>query len=266
MLNKAFEIIISKIEEPLLRQGYQKQKVTGTDSAEKAALYLGEGTAYTVQYDSEKSHMLLKSCDMTEDGPDNNWRTNATWMFDPLSDGTKQAESIGNDFAEIVTSPTALKKARQPKKKKQEGEGNADPLFLAKRFITFIPKLREDITYEVDGYYPFRGVTFAQEKILPQLNSFLLTATKGEVDKLSQMLSTQYQNGDADTRAIITFVLLNNIDDRFADALRANMSDGLKKAWEASNKFKGKQFKPATRKAKKKPGMMERLQEQQQTR
>lgn len=251
MINKAFDIVTKKVSDVLLSQNFTKQKVKGESEDELVVLFTGESTAYSIIYYIDKMHMVLRECSMTDDGPDNEWKTNATWMFNPETDTEKQAESIGNDFAEVVTSPIALKKARQPRRKKGKDEGNVDPIFLSKRFITYFPELREEIKEEEDNYYPFRGVTFTQEKIMPKLTKYLDSANKKEINKITQLLSTQYQNGDMDTRSIITMVILNKIDEKHHEALKENMSDELKSAWEFAYKFKDKEVKPAKRKDKK---------------
>lgn len=262
MIEKAFNIVCEKVEAALAPQGFAKQKVETAGGDEMVALFTGESVAYSVVYYVDKMHMVMRTCAMTEDGPDNEWKSAATWMFNPDVDTEKEAASIGNDFADIVSSPVALKRSKQQKKKKASDDGNADPLFFAKRFVKYFPELKDEIKEETDCYYPFRGVTFAKEKILPKLNAYLATATQKETDKLSQLLSTQYRNGDMDTRAIVTIIILNNIDQRFHSALEKEMSDDLLKAWGGAKKFKGKTVKPAKRKAKKK-SMAERLQQQQ---
>lgn len=257
-INKAFEIICSKVEAALVPQGFAKQKVDNSSSDEMVALFTGESTAYSIVYYKDKMHMVMRSCVMTEDGPDNDWKSLATWMYDPTQDSTKEAESIGNDFCENVTSPTAIKRVRQTKKKKGDDEGNADPMFLAKRFVQFFPELKDEIRDEDDCYYPFRGATFTKTSIVPKIEYFLPRATQKEIDKLSQMLSTQYQNGDADTRAIITIIILNSIDPKFHEALKISMHKDLIEQWEAAQKFKGKNVKPEKKK-KTKLSMAERL-------
>lgn len=260
-IEKAFDIICTRLEKALEPQGFTKQKVDSTGK-ELVSLFTGETTAYSVSYISDKSYMVLRICTMTDEGPDNQWKTVATWMYNPQTDSTKEAESIGNDFADNVTSPTAIKKMRQTKKKKSDDQGNADPIFLAKRFVAFFPELKEEIKNEYDCYYPFRGVTFTRASIVPRVNQFLLRATQKEVDKLSQMLSTQYSNGDVDTRSIITIVILNSVDESYKEALKSSMSQELIKAWEAAEKYKGKKVKPEVRKQKKMT-IGERLTQQQ---
>ena len=172
MINKAFEIVNKKVEESLSQQGYVRRNVTGTDSNELVTLYTGEATAYSVIYYKDKKHMVMRSCSMTEDGPDNEWKTIGTWIFDPATDSEREAESIGNDFAENVSSPIFVQASKvQKKKKKNSDDGSGDPLFFSKRLVAVFPELKDEIKEEEDGYEQFRGVTFAREFIVPKIDT-----------------------------------------------------------------------------------------------
>jgi len=252
MINKAFAVICDKVEESLKSRGFIKQKVSNADNQDLAALFTGESTAYMVMYSVDKMHMVMKSCDIVEEELDNDWRLLATWMFNPEADGLDQAKSIGNDFAEIVMSPSALRKVRQQKKKKTEGEGSADPMFLCKRFVTLFPDLKDEIKDESERYFPFCGATFVRDKLLPKVSSHIKSASKQDIEKIAQILNVQYQNGDMDTRSIITIVILNGLEESQCEQLKEHMNDDLKKAFDAAKKFKGKNVKPAKRKAQKK--------------
>ena len=244
MINKAFNIVCDKVFAALQEQGYKKNKVGNADQNELVMLFTGENVAYSVIYYIDKMHMVMRSCAMTDDGPDNEWKTMATWIFNPETDTEKEAQSIGNDFADAVASPVNIKRVKQTKKKKSSDDGNADPLFLSKRLVKLFPELKEEIKEEEDGYYPFRGVTFAREHIVPKVNLLLQRGSKAEITKLMSILSAQYVNGDPDTRAIITIVILNSVDDKYKDIITPLMSDDLLKAYKAARKFKNKKVKP----------------------
>lgn len=249
-IKKAFGIITDKLCETLKAQGFAKQRVESSNSNELVSLYTGENVAYSVVYYKDKMLCVLRSCTMTDEGPDNEWKTMATWMFNPESDSEKEADSIGNDFAEAVSNSAAVKRVKQTKKKKSD-EGNADPVFLAKRFMVLFPELKDEIRKEQEQKETFRGVYFTRTFILPRIDDLLKKGVKSEINKLAQILSTQYQNGDMDTRSIITIVILNSIDLKYKEKLQEKMSDELKKAWEFALKFKGKKVKPEKVKKKK---------------
>ncbi len=263
-INVAFKLISDKVEASLSAQGYSKQKIKGSEN-ELVALFTSETSAYSVVYIKDKMHMVMRHCAMTDDGPDNDWRVLATWMFDPDSDGQKQAESIANDFVDNCSGAVAIKrmKSAKKKKKKSDDEGNADPLFLAKRFVALFPELKAEIKAEEDYYYPFRGVTFTRASINPKIENLLRQGTKKDIEKLVTLLNTQYANGDADTRSIITIVILNSTPEDKREELTQFMSEDLSRAWKAALKFKGKKVKPEKPK-KKKTSMAERLQARQQ--
>ena len=195
---------------------------------------------------------------MVDNAPDNEWKTMATWMFDPETDSEKEAESIGNDFAENVSSPVFKQISRPKKKKKKESDdGNGDPVFFSKRLINIFPELRDEIREEQDSYEDFRAVTFTKEHIVPKVMELLSEGTQSEIDKLSDILSAQYSYGDIDTRPLITIVILNSITEHSQkDAIKQNMSEDLIKAWTAAEKFRGKKVKPAKQK---KQSLMQKL-------
>ena len=187
--------------------------------------------AYSVIYTKDKQQMLLKTCPMTDDGPDNDWKTLSTWLYDDMVSTQKDAESIANDFVDGVSNTGAIKRAKQSKsKKKKSDDGNADPKFLAKRFVAVLPELKEEIQAEEDCYFPFRGATFAKEHIAPKLSGYIKSANSKELEKLAGIFDTQYGNGDADTRAVITTVLLNSLDDAEYEKLMGKLQRRLKKS------------------------------------
>lgn len=251
-IKKAFELIVGRVEEELVKAGYTKQKVASDNSNEMVALFTSQNVAYSVVYYKDKTHMVLRTCTMTEEGPDNDWKTLATWMYDEETGSQKDAESIANDFVEGVSGAVALKRAKQVKqKKKKDDDGNADPKFLAKRFVAFFPELKAEIKNEEDCYFPFRGVTFTKEKIVPRFDTYVKRASKTELEKMAALLNTQYNNGDVDTRSIITIVLINSLEDEEWLALNEFFSDDLKTASKAARKYRNKKVKPEKVKKKK---------------
>ena len=262
MLNEAFENISGKVEEALKPQGFTREKIASANDNELVALYTSENMAYSVIYYKDKQHTLLRECAMTDEGPDNKWKTLSTWMFDPDRDTMKEANSIANDFCDALSAPSAVKKAKQAKKKKSD-DGNADPLFLAKRFMTLFPDMKEEIRSEQDCYYPFRGVTFARASIVPRVNKLVHEGKNADLKKLGSILSAQYLNGDIDTRSIITIVILNSIPSEDEAKIEEYLSDNLKKAFIHAKKYRTKTVKPEKEKKKKKT-IVQRLEGMQQ--
>lgn len=258
MLDKAFTHISDKVEAALTPQGFTRQKISSQDDNELVSLYTSENMAYSVIYYKDKQHTLLRECAMTDDGPDNNWKTLATWIFDPDHDTMKEASSIANDFCDAISAPGAVKKAKQAKKSKKSDDGNADPLFLSKRFLTLFPEMKDEIRDEQDCYYPFRGVTFARASIVPRVNRLVHEGKAAELKKLGNILNTQYTNGDPDTRSIVTIVILNGIPEADEAKIEEYLSDDLKKAFHFAKKYRTKKVAPEKEK-KKKQTMVQRL-------
>ena len=221
---KAFDYIVGKVEEELVKQNYTKQKVVAENDNELVSLFTSATLAYSVVYYKDKEQMVLRSCTMTDEGPDNEWKTLATWLYDETVGTQKDADSIANDFIEGVSGTLAIKRA--------------------KRFVTYFPELREEIKNEEDCYFPFRGATFAKEHIAPKIPMYIKRANKNEIEKFANVFNVQYNNGDVDTRAIITIVLLNSLDDTEYNALYEHFNDELKVAALNARAFKGKTVKP----------------------
>lgn len=248
---KAFELIVGRVDEELKKTGYEKQKVASENDNELVALFTSQNIAYSVVYYKDKQQMVLRSCTMTEEGPDNDWKTLATWLYDDETATQKDAESIANDFVEGVSGAVAIKRAKQVKqKKKKDDDGTATPKFLAKRFVTFFPELRDEIKNEEDCYFPFRGATFAKEHMAQRIDTYIKRATKPELEKMAGVFNLQYGNGDVDTRSVITIVLLNSLENPEYKAISEYFDDDLKKAAGAARKYKGKTVKPEKPKKK----------------
>ena len=242
---KAFDLIAGKVEEELKKSGYTKQKVASENEGDLVALFTSDNIAYSVVYILDRQQMVLRSCTMTDEGPDNEWKTLATWLYDEETSSQKDAESIANDFIEGVSGTIAVKRAKQVKQKKKKGDdGSADPKFLAKRFVAYFPELKDEIKMEEDCYYPFRGATFAKEHIAPRVADYIKRANNKETEKFANVFNVQYGNGDRDTRAVITIVILNSLEDEEFYKVSEFFNDDLEKAAKAARKYKGKEVKP----------------------
>ncbi len=250
-VKKAFDLITDRVYAELEKTGYQKQKVAAENDNELVSLFTSENLAYSVVYYKDKQQMVLRSCTMTDEGPDNEWKTLATWLYDEETGSQKDAESIANDFAEGVSGAVAIRRAKQVKQKKHnDDDGTATPKFLAKRFVAFFPDLKEEIKNEEDCYFPFRGATFAKEHLADKISKYIRQANKTEVEKIAGVFNVQYGNGDVDTRSIITIVLLNSLDDAEFAVISEYFDGDLKPAAEAARKYRGKTVKPEKQKKK----------------
>ncbi len=210
-MNNAFNIIAGKTEKALFAKGYTKADTASSDN-ELVALYIGE-SAYSIVYTFSNKRIVLRTCGIEGDEPDNEWRTLATWLFDPETDGQREAESIGSDFEETISGPKQSAAVQKQKKRKKDGENNVDALFFANRMVTYFPELRDEIAYEKAHYEEFRGVTFAEEKIVPRFADLIKHSNEKKIEKISAGLAAIYKSGDLDTKGIITYDLFNAVED-----------------------------------------------------
>ncbi len=242
-IGEALKIIAGRVDTVLLPKGYERHNVADTAN-EKTILYTGE-VAYSIVYYLDKKRIVLRTCSVTDGEPDNAWKTAATWLFDEEVDTAREAENIGSDFAETIRGPRQVAAQQKRKAKKENGEQNSDPLFFANRMIAFFPELRDDIAFEKAHYESFRGVTFAETKILPLMLYYVKTQGKQNIEKLSKALSDLYDAGDLDVKGIITYVLLNGVEEQEAyEKLTAAFTKEQKKVADASRNLRGKKMKP----------------------
>ncbi|MBQ8133730.1 MAG: hypothetical protein IJ192_04915 [Clostridia bacterium] len=241
-INNAFDIITGRAERILREKGYTRIETEDSEE-ELTAVYVNEN-AYGIVYTFSNKRIVLKSCAVEDDEPDGKWKILATWLFDPESDTAKEAESIGDDFAETIRGPKQTAAIQKQKKRKKDGENNVDPLFLANRMVTYFPELKDEIAFEKTHYEEFRGITFADEKIAPRFSKMIEQSSGKKLEKVSAGLAALYSAGDLDTKGIITYVLLNSVDDdeKF-NALIESFSDADKKIARAARNLRGKKIK-----------------------
>lgn len=254
-MQSAFDLVTSKLEAALSEQGFKRQSIDSQKDKELVALYTSEDTAYNVVYYKSKMRMVLRQCETVNGEPDNNWKSSATWLFDPEVDSEREAESIAADFIETISGPKQQAVIQSRKKKKKDNDGNVDPLFLANRMVNFFPELKEDIAYEKLHYANFRGITFAKEKILPRFTQYVDTEGAGNLGKLSKSLNDIYSMGDLDVKGIISYILFNSVEDeKKREMLLENFTDANKKIIVEAFRLRGKNIKPEKPK-KKRSGM-----------
>ncbi len=240
---KALNIITEKVDAALLPKGYQRHEVADTAN-ETTVLYVGEA-AYSIVYYFDKKRILLRTCSVEDEEPDNAWKTVATWLYDEEADTAREAENIGDDFVETINGPRQIASVQQKKKsKKDNGEPNNDPLFFANRMIAFFPELRDDVAYEKAHYESFRGTIFAEEKILPRFRAYVASQGAKNLEKLSKSLSDLYEAGDLDVKGIITYVLLDGLPKEDYEKMLVALTPEQKKIANASRKLIGKKMKP----------------------
>ena len=242
MINKALKIIEEKLCETLVKNGFNK-----INSDENAILFVKNSDGYKVCFDETKNKFELLECCVENDVVVSE-KNLSTWLFDPQTDGEKEAKEIAVDFAKTVggTNNKSGKKMSAKVKKKSDDENNQNSLFLMNRIANIFPELKEAVLEEKENYENFRGVTFAREKAMRFVKETLISGEpKDKFKKLCTVFSNLYASGDIDAKSIITIVFLNEIDDANAREKIAGMvSKELKSAMAEAYKLKGKKIKP----------------------
>ena len=253
MEQKAFDLIAGKAEAAFGELGYRRLEAGGGEKDGKTAVFVGEDAACGLLYAQEKKRVSLRVCGLEDGGPDGNWKSLSTWLYDPETDSAAQAQEIVDDFAETLAGPKRKSALPARKKRKKDDENNVDPLFFFNRFAGVFPELKDELVSEKEAYGGVRVVTFARERLLPRLDGLLADPSeKNRAARCAGLLSDLYVSGDMDVRSIITIVLLNGLGGAAVETLRPLLGKELAKAFEAGLKMKGKKVKPEKKKKKKK--------------
>lgn len=254
MEQKAFDVIVEKLGEVLAKQEFKRAPDESEDGV-RLAVFTGENLAYAVAYSMKTKRIELRTCAMTDDGPDKNWKTISGWLYDPQPGESDDIESIVNDFCETVEGPKRVAALQTAKKKRSKSEeSTADPVFMFNRFSNLYPELRMDLIDERSKYATVRPIAFTRACILPRVQQTLASSApeSAPLQKLAELFGDLYENGDFDVRSILTMILLNGLDETAAkEKLVPLFSEELQKAYKAALKLRGKKVKPE--KVKKQP-------------
>ena len=235
---KAFELIETGLQEELAKQGFSQAQPL-EDEAGKLVMFSAADVAYGLLYDVKHQRFELRSTTLKEDGQPGAWRSLSLWLFDE-KEGTKaDAESILNDFLEVVRGPKRVAVVQQ-KRRGKEGERSVDPLFFVNRLVNIFPELRDELNEEKIVYGQVRYVTFIKAHVVPRCED----------------LAQKYPNSDPmkklDTRSIVTISLLNSLSDSAFQVFTQRVGEELQKDLKFTRKLKGKKIKPEKKKKKKK--------------
>lgn len=251
-MDKALELIAEKVGQALKEQGFERQSEPLQEESGTAVLFTSENVAYSVLYETSAKRFLLRTAAMTEKGPDSEWKSLSTWMYDAANGSDlSDADSIASDFIETIQGPKRIEAVQQSKKKrKKDEEYNVDPVFFFNRMVNIFPELKEELAQERIEYGKIRSVTFARAHLLPKMEHLAKSYPGSDpYNKMCSLLNDMYQNGDMDVRSILTMVLLNGFqDEKLVDSMSEQFSDDLKKGWKFGRKYKGKKVKPEKKK------------------
>lgn len=206
-----------------------------------------EKVKYIIGYDKKLNQVKLSLLDESEEA-----KNISSWLLDSENAKKKDIDFITKDLILTIFGKEKTKSLKTKKKSKSSEDSNVTGLFFANRMVNIFPELKIEIEEEKKYYEEFRSATFAKEHILPKVCDLLKsTGEKQRVNKFAKLISELYKNGTMDARAIITMVILNNIEDESsAEYLKTIISEELLKVWSAAIKYKGKKVKPEKPKKK----------------
>lgn len=261
MQQKAFTLVSSRLYNVLKPRGFVKEQ--GKNDLE-IIFKNNNNMAYKLAFDTQNNRYDLSSAISSDIANDYQWKSMSTWLFDPQIDTMKSAENIADDFVQTLARHRKNNAIKKGKKKKKDEDNYVDAAFLVNRLVSFFPELRDDIANEKETYQTLRCVTFTKEKIVPKINQVVANNwDSATASKLFKLLSDLYNEANLDARGIITFVILNSIDDKQqVNTIEKYLSDDLRKTWTESRKLKGKNIKPER---KKKKSLMSRALDAQQS-
>lgn len=254
MEQKAFELIQTKLQEALSEQGFRDAVPLETEEGKAVMFSTGE-VAYGLFYETKHKRFVLRSASMKNDKEPGEWRQLSLWLFDEKEHTIQDAESIANDFLEIVGGAKRRELVKSAKKRrKKDEENNADPQFVLNRLVPIFPELRDEMNEERIVYGQVRTAVFAAEKVAPKCESLAKNYKGSEpLKRLAAVLCDMYGAGDMDARSVIVYGVLNNIRDEEAiQNLTENFAEdsNLKKVYKHARKLIGKKIKPEKQKKK----------------
>ncbi len=248
----AFALIQEGLGEELAKQGFGAPQPL-EDPAGQAVMFSTDEVAYSLVYDEKHQRFQLRSASLDGEGKPEEWRGLSLWLFDQKEGTRADAESILNDFLEVVQGPKRVAMVQQKRHRGKDDERVVDPLFFMNRLVNLFPELKDPFNEERILYGQVRYVTFTREKVLPLCEE--LAAKRPESDtmkKFCSLLDDMYRDGDMDLRSLVTAALLNGLSDGAFQTVEGKLGDELKKCVKYSRKLRGKKIKPEKKKKQKK--------------
>ena len=248
----AFEWIENGLAEELSKQGFHEPQPL-EDPAGQAVMFSTEDVAYSLLYDRQHQRFELRSTTLTEEKKPGDWRSLSLWLFDEKEGERGDAESILNDFLEVVQGPKRVAVVQQKHRSRKEGERNVDPLFFINRLVNIFPQLRDALNEEKIVYGQVRYATFIKKSVVPLCEDLARKYPDSDpMKKLCSLLDDMYKDGDLDTRALATITLLNSLSDEAFAPVRDRLGEELQKDVKYTRRLKDKKIKPEKKKKQKK--------------
>lgn len=244
----AFQLIQTALSAELSKQGFGEPQNL-EDPAGRAVMFATDEVAYSVLYDSGKKSFVLRSTSLNTEGKPGDWRQLSTWLFDMGSGDRADAESIINDFLDVVRGPKRVAVVQQRKKAGKTEDRVVDPMFFINRLVNIFPELKDELNEEKIVYGQVRYVTFIKSKVLSKAQELIRNYPDSEpVERLCAVLDDMYKSGDLDTRSIVTYVFLDGLSQQEYDAVYGKLGDELRKAAKPARKLIGRNIKPEKKK------------------
>lgn len=253
----AFGLIQDALTKELATQAFKGPEPLETEDG-RAVVYTTDDVAYGLFYN--KHRFELKSTNLTEEGELEDWRGLSVWLFDEETGERADADSIVNDFVDIVKGPKTATLVQQKKKKSKNEERAVDPLFFLNRLVNIFPEIKDEMKEERIVYGQIRFATFAKENVAPKCQDLAENYPDSELtEKMCTIFSDLYKSGDLDLRSVISISVLNNISDKAFLAIQDKLGPELKLDTKYTRKLKGKNIKPEKERKEKKK-IIDRLQ------
>ena len=249
VINKALSVIGKKLDVLLKSRGFTKKNLSNLSIG-----FASKDTSYVIEFNDNKIRLINGSfrdsqskSEINETGGEGGVVL-SEWFFDPSSSTEKDAESIANDFVEVLTGKgDGNTNSRQNKKGKSKTENSSIHFFL-NRLITIFPELKPKVTVEKDTYSKFRYTTFIRDEFVPLFLDLVNTCDKKseKLKKTINVLNNFYDNSDMSVRSIITIIILNSIDENSDAYLKIDglLKNDLRVAFTCARKYKNKKVKP----------------------
>lgn len=248
----AFSLIQGGLAEELAKQGFREPEPLEYEEG-RAVMFATEEVAYSLRFDRKRQRFELCSTTLTGSGEPEEWRSLSVWLFDEEEGERSDAESIRNDFLEVVQGPKRVAAVQQKRKRNKEDERVVDPMFFLNRLVNIFPELKDELNEEKIIYGQVRFATFVKQKVTPKCQDLALKYPDSEpCRKLCALLDDMYRNGDLDLRSILTITLLNSMNDEAFASLQERVGEELQKDLKYTRRLKDKKIKPEKKKKEKK--------------
>ena len=247
-MKEAFDLIIEKTTVALKEQGFERSTEEFEDELGPAVLFVNKEAAYSIVFKEKDNIFELRSSNMTDEGPNTNWKSVSNWIFNPEQDTLREAEAIAADFIETIEGPSRIEAVKNAQRQAfKDDDNNPGPLFFFKRLVNVFPELKEEINQERSAYVGFRSATFAKAVVVPKIEALATNKKESAAfKKLCELLDEFYKNGDLDVRSIITIIILNGMSETAVNNIMGKAGPMLKKGYKYGVKWKGKKAKPET--------------------